>query len=59
VTQDMEEAAVLNVFFTSIFTSKTVLQEPQAPATRGKGRSKEDVLLVEEDQGRLKQIRHT
>lgn len=32
----LEEAEVLNVFFTSIFTSKTSL-ESQLPETRGKG----------------------
>ena len=34
-TQDIEEAEVLNAFFTSVFTSKTGLQESKAPETRG------------------------
>ena len=50
--QDMEKIEVLNVSFTSVFTSKTSLQESQAPETRGKGWSKQYVSLVEEDQAR-------
>ncbi|KAK4823788.1 hypothetical protein QYF61_006510 [Mycteria americana] len=34
VTRNMEKAEVLNAFFTSVFTSKTSLQEPQVPETR-------------------------
>ncbi|KAK4807033.1 hypothetical protein QYF61_000362 [Mycteria americana] len=49
VTQDMEKAEVLNAAFASVFTSKTSLQESQAPEARGKVWSKEDVPLVEED----------
>ena len=46
VTNDIEKAMALNAFF----TSKTVLQESQAPETRGKVWSKEDLLLVEDHQ---------
>ncbi|KAK4828295.1 LOW QUALITY PROTEIN: hypothetical protein QYF61_024960 [Mycteria americana] len=49
----MEEAEVLNAFFASVFIRKTGLQESQAPETRGKDWSKEDILLVEEDQNWL------
>ena len=52
VTQDMEEAEVLNASFASAFTSKTSLQELQVPVTRAKGWSKEDGPLVEADQVR-------
>ncbi|KAK4827438.1 hypothetical protein QYF61_017995 [Mycteria americana] len=52
VTQGMEKAEVLNVFFIPVFSSKTGLQESQASETRGKGWSKEDVLLVEKVQFR-------
>ncbi|KAK4810525.1 hypothetical protein QYF61_004488 [Mycteria americana] len=52
VLQDMEKAEVQNAFFASVFTSKTGLQESQAPETRGKGWNKADVPLVEQDQVR-------
>lgn len=51
VTQDMEKAEVENVF-ASAFTSKTDLRESQVPETRGKGWNKEDIPLVEKDQGK-------
>ncbi|KAK4808476.1 hypothetical protein QYF61_005793 [Mycteria americana] len=50
MTQNMEKAEVLNAFFASVSTNKTGLQESQVPETRGKGWSKEDVRLLEEDQ---------
>jgi len=46
----MEKAEVLNAFFVPVFTSQTRLQEWHAPEARG--RSKEDVTLLEEDQVR-------
>lgn len=49
VIQVMEMADVLNVFFVSVFTSKTGLQESQVLEYRGKGWSKEDVSLVGKD----------
>ena len=51
--QNMEQAEVLNASFAPVFPSKTSLQESQASETRGKGWSKEDVILVEENQVRL------
>lgn len=48
-TQDMEKAEVLNAFSISASTSKTSLQESQAPGISGKGWNEEDVPLVEED----------
>lgn len=35
VTNNMEKAEVLSAFFASVSTSKTSLQEFQAPETRG------------------------
>lgn len=52
VTQNMVKAEILNAFFTSVVTSKTNLQESQAPETRRKVWSKEDVTLVGEDRVR-------
>ncbi|GAB0187540.1 mitochondrial enolase superfamily member 1 [Grus japonensis] len=43
---------VLNTFFASAFTIKINLQESQVPETKGKGWSKGDVPLMEEDQAR-------
>lgn len=48
----MKKVEVLGAFFTSIFTGKTDHQEFQAHGIRGKVWSKEDLLLVEEDQAR-------
>lgn len=61
VTQDTKKVEVLNAAFASSFTSKTGFQEYQAPEIRGKGWSKEDVPLVQQDQVReyLKQSGHT
>ena len=41
VTKDMEKAEAANVFFASVFTVNTDLQESQAPETRAKFWSKE------------------
>lgn len=49
VTNDMEKTEVLNAFFTSVFNSKTCLQESQAPEIRGNLWSKEDIPLMKED----------
>ena len=49
MTNDMEKTEVLNAFFTLVFTSKTCLQESQAPETRAKLWSKEDLPSMEED----------
>lgn len=48
----MEKVEIPNAAFASVLTSETGLQESQVPETRGKGWSKEYVLLVEEDQVR-------
>lgn len=42
VSNHTEDAKVLNVFFTSVFTDTTDLQESHAPEIRGKVWSKED-----------------
>lgn len=52
VTQNTVKAEILNAFFTSVVTSKTNLQESQAPETRRKVWSKEDVTLVGENRVR-------
>lgn len=49
---DTEKAKVLNAFFISFVTAKTGLQEPQAPKTKGRVWSKQDLPSVEEDQPR-------
>lgn len=51
-TQDWETDEVLNAFFISVFTSKSSLQKFKDLGTKGKVWSKEDLLLVEEDQVR-------
>ena len=48
----MEKAEVLKALFGSVSTSKTSLQESQAPETRGKVWNKKDLPMVEEDQVR-------
>ena len=48
----MEKAEVPNIFCTAALSSKSGLQEPRVPETKGKIWSKEDVPLVEEDQVR-------
>lgn len=40
VTQDVENTEVLNVFFTSVFTSRTDLQESEVSENKAKGWSK-------------------
>ena len=52
VIEDMKKPEVLNAVFGSVFISKTSLQKSQAPSTRVKTQSKEDLLLVQEDQVR-------
>lgn len=51
-TQDWETDEVLNAFFTSVFTSKSSLHKFKDLGIRGKVWSKEDLLLLEEDQVR-------
>lgn len=48
-TQERDRDRVPNTFFISASTSKTSLQESQAPEISGKGWNKEDVPLVEQD----------
>lgn len=50
VTKAREKVKVLNTFFASVFASKTSLQEPPIPETRGKVWSKEDLPSAEENQ---------
>lgn len=52
VTQDIEKADVLHVFFATDFISKIDLCKSQAPGTRGKSWSQENVPQVEEGQVR-------
>jgi len=52
VTQDIEKAEVPKATFTSVFVSKSNLQEPHDPETKGKIWSKKDAPLVGEDQVR-------
>ena len=49
VTQDMDEAEVLNAFFTCTFAGKTSFQESNAPETSRKVWSNRDLSLVKED----------
>ena len=59
--ENTERAKVLHAFFISVFTGETGLQESQAPKTRGKVWSKEDLPLVQESQVRehVKKNGHT
>ncbi|PKU36532.1 rna-directed dna polymerase from mobile element jockey- hypothetical protein [Limosa lapponica baueri] len=50
VTEHAEKAEMLNAFFASIFTAQASPQEPQNLEESGKVWTKEDFLLVEEDQ---------
>lgn len=49
-TQNMEKSEVLNADFASVFTRQCGLQESQIQEMKGKGWSKENVPLVDEDQ---------
>lgn len=46
----MEKTVVLGAFFASVFTSKTDLQESQAPEAEGRAWNQKDLSLVEADQ---------
>ncbi|PKU36897.1 hypothetical protein llap_12799 [Limosa lapponica baueri] len=50
VTKDMEKAEAANAFFTSVFTVNIDLQESQAPESRAKVWSKEDLSSEEKHQ---------
>lgn len=50
VTQDVEEAEVLNACFILVFIRKTDIQESQALEVKEKGWSKEDLSLMEPNQ---------
>ena len=52
VIQDVEKVEVVNASFALVFTSKTKLQESQAPEIRGRVWSKDGISLVKEDQVR-------
>ena len=52
VAKDMEKGKVFNSFFLSVFTGKSSLQESQAPESRGKVWSKEDLPSLEKVQVR-------
>lgn len=51
-TQDLEKIEALNATFASVFIKGFAVRDPLTPETRGKAWSKEDVLLVGEDQAR-------
>lgn len=52
MTKDTEEAEICKVFFASVFTSKTIHKQYEAPETSGKLWNKEYSFLVKEDQVR-------